>query len=230
MVDTSDAWIVERTGIRERHILDPSLAASDLATEAGAPGLPRRRASIRRPSTASSSAPSRGDCPFPADGDLRAAEAGRAPGGCAFDLSAACAGFLYGLSIARRVHPRRAVQARAGDRRRGALAHRRLDRSHHLRAVRRRRRRGAAARRTTSGERGILSTHLFADGSLTEILLAAGGRQPRAAHAGGARGQAPLREDERARGLQARRAQHGGGARRRRSRPTASTAERRRPG
>ena len=34
MVDTSDSWIVERTGIRERHILDPSLAASDLAIEA----------------------------------------------------------------------------------------------------------------------------------------------------------------------------------------------------
>ena len=34
MVDTSDAWIVERTGICERHILEPSLAASDLATEA----------------------------------------------------------------------------------------------------------------------------------------------------------------------------------------------------
>ena len=35
MVDTSDAWIVERTGIRERHILDPSQAASDLAAAAG---------------------------------------------------------------------------------------------------------------------------------------------------------------------------------------------------
>ena len=35
MVDTSDAWSVERTGIRQRHILDPSQAASDLATEAG---------------------------------------------------------------------------------------------------------------------------------------------------------------------------------------------------
>ena len=33
-VYTTDAWIVERTGIRERHVLDPSQAASDLATEA----------------------------------------------------------------------------------------------------------------------------------------------------------------------------------------------------
>ena len=50
MVDTSDAWIVERTGIRERHILEPSQAASDLATEAGRAGLPQggRRSVGRR--------------------------------------------------------------------------------------------------------------------------------------------------------------------------------------
>jgi 3-oxoacyl-[acyl-carrier-protein] synthase-3 len=35
MVDTSDAWITERTGIKERRVLDRSLATSDLATEAG---------------------------------------------------------------------------------------------------------------------------------------------------------------------------------------------------
>ncbi len=55
MVDTSDAWITERTGIRERHILEPSLAASDLATEAGAQGLPQGGRRSRRRSTASSS-------------------------------------------------------------------------------------------------------------------------------------------------------------------------------
>ncbi|HSS37622.1 MAG TPA: 3-oxoacyl-ACP synthase, partial [Polyangia bacterium] len=35
MVDTSDAWITERTGIRQRHILEESRAASDLAADAG---------------------------------------------------------------------------------------------------------------------------------------------------------------------------------------------------
>ena len=99
MVDTSDAWIVERTGIRERHILDPSLAASDLATEAGG-----RRAARRASTPATVDCIIVGtvtaDCPVPGHRDLRAEEAGRAAGRCAFDLSAACAGFLYGLSIA----------------------------------------------------------------------------------------------------------------------------------
>ena len=87
-------------GIRERHILDPSLAASDLATEAGAEGVPRgRRRSGRR------------RLHHRRDGDAATARSrrrrrscrrswARRPGGCAFDLSAACAGFLYGLSIA----------------------------------------------------------------------------------------------------------------------------------
>src|SRR5262249_37630494 len=34
MVDTSDEWILQRTGIRERHIVDPGVATSDLGTEA----------------------------------------------------------------------------------------------------------------------------------------------------------------------------------------------------
>jgi 3-oxoacyl-[acyl-carrier-protein] synthase III len=36
MVDTSDEWILQRTGIRERHIVDPGVATSDLAVEARA--------------------------------------------------------------------------------------------------------------------------------------------------------------------------------------------------
>ena len=34
MVDTNDEWILQRTGIRERHIVEPGVATSDLATEA----------------------------------------------------------------------------------------------------------------------------------------------------------------------------------------------------
>ena len=63
-VDTSDAWIVERTGIRERHILDESLAASDLATEASLSAC--RKAGID-PSTIDCIilGTVTGDCPFP---------------------------------------------------------------------------------------------------------------------------------------------------------------------
>ena len=65
MVDTSDAWIVERTGIRERHILDPSLAASDLATAAGREackkaGITPAQIDCIIVGTVT------GDCPFPA--------------------------------------------------------------------------------------------------------------------------------------------------------------------
>jgi 3-oxoacyl-[acyl-carrier-protein] synthase-3 len=97
-VDTSDSWIVERTGIRERHILDPPLAASDLATEAA-----------RNACRAAGIEPSSIDCiivgtvtpdvPFPSTAAFVQKKLGAAPGGCAFDLSAACAGFIYGLSI-----------------------------------------------------------------------------------------------------------------------------------
>jgi 3-oxoacyl-[acyl-carrier-protein] synthase III len=99
MVDTSDAWIVERTGIRERHILDPSLAASDLATDAA------RRACERAGVSPSAVdciivGTVTGDCPFPATATFVQKKLGAPAGGCAFDLSAACAGFLYGISIA----------------------------------------------------------------------------------------------------------------------------------
>ncbi len=99
MVDTSDAWITERTGIRQRHILEPSRAASDLATDAGRAAC--AKAGID-PATVDCIIVGTvtGDCPFPATATFVQKKLGAAPGGCAFDLSAACAGFLYGVSIA----------------------------------------------------------------------------------------------------------------------------------
>jgi 3-oxoacyl-[acyl-carrier-protein] synthase-3 len=41
MVDTSDEWILQRTGIRERHIVDPGVATSDLAVEAARTAIER---------------------------------------------------------------------------------------------------------------------------------------------------------------------------------------------
>ena len=196
MVDTSDSWIVERTGIRERHILDPSLAASDLADRGGAEGLPRGRASI--PSTVDCIIVGTvtGDCPFPATATFVQKKLGAQTGGCAFDLSAACAGFLYGMSIADAFIRTGQFKQRAGHRRRGAVAHRRLD--------------------------GSRTCVLFGDGAGAVLLtadderrarhpvdapvrgrladrdpLAARRRQPRAADAGEPRREAPLREDER---------------------------------
>ena len=43
LVETTDEWILTRTGIRERHIADPGVATSDLATEAAKIALANRR-------------------------------------------------------------------------------------------------------------------------------------------------------------------------------------------
>ena len=56
MVDTSDEWILQRTGIRERHIVDPGVATSDLAKEAARSARSSAPASRRQTSGSSSSA------------------------------------------------------------------------------------------------------------------------------------------------------------------------------
>ena len=178
MVDTSDSWIVERTGIRERHILDPSLAASDLAVEAG-----------QKACRAAGVAPSAidciivgtvtGDCPFPATATFVQKKLGARPGGCAFDLSAACAGFLYGLSIADSF-------IRAGQFKNVLVVgvevlSRIVDWTDRGTCVLFGDGAGAVLMTADAGGvRGVLSTHLYADGALAEVLLmpAGGSREP----------------------------------------------------
>ena len=48
MVDTSDEWILQRTGIRERHIVDPGVATSDLGKEAAVKAIATRGPDARR--------------------------------------------------------------------------------------------------------------------------------------------------------------------------------------
>ena len=73
-----------------------------------------------------------------------AAQARRRTAAPAFDVQAVCSGFVYALTVADSMIRTGSAQRGAGDRRRGLLAHPRLQRPHHLRAVRRRRRRGRA--------------------------------------------------------------------------------------
>ncbi len=97
MVETNDAWIRERTGIGERHIAGEEMATSDMAVEAAKEALAKRGIAAREigviilctvtpdnmfPSTA---------CTVQ---NLLGAE-----GAWGFDLSAACSGFLYGLTV-----------------------------------------------------------------------------------------------------------------------------------
>ncbi|HZI56034.1 MAG TPA: 3-oxoacyl-ACP synthase, partial [Verrucomicrobiae bacterium] len=93
MIDTSDAWLVERTGIRRRHIAERGIASSDLAVEAARKLLAARQieaASLDAIFVATVTP----DMMFPATACLVQNRLG-ARGAWGFDLSAACCGFLY---------------------------------------------------------------------------------------------------------------------------------------
>jgi 3-oxoacyl-[acyl-carrier-protein] synthase-3 len=95
MVETSDQWIVERTGIRQRHIADPGMATSHLAVQAAQGALAERGI----PATdveAIFLATVTPDMFFPATACLVQDRIG-AKGAWGYDISAACSGFLYAL-------------------------------------------------------------------------------------------------------------------------------------
>ena len=96
MVDTSNEWILERTGIRERHIAEPGVGTSDLATEAARQALERRGIAASEVDLiiVATVTP---DMLFPATACLVQDKLG-ANHAWGFDLSAACCGFLYALT------------------------------------------------------------------------------------------------------------------------------------
>ncbi len=99
MIDTTNKWIMERTGIRERHIADDKTAASDIGFEAAKRALKDARVKPEELDliiVATITA----DMPFPSTACLIQDRLG-AKKAAAFDLEAACSGFIYGLSIAR---------------------------------------------------------------------------------------------------------------------------------
>jgi 3-oxoacyl-[acyl-carrier-protein] synthase-3 len=97
MVETNDQWIVERTGIRERHVVDKGVATSDMAAEAARVCLAQRRI---EPSEVEAIivATVTPDMSFPATACLVQDKIG-AKGAWGFDLSAACSGFIYALQV-----------------------------------------------------------------------------------------------------------------------------------
>jgi 3-oxoacyl-[acyl-carrier-protein] synthase-3 len=97
MVQTSDQWIVERVGIRERHLVAPGEATSDMAAEAARRCLAERGLSATDVEViiVASVTP---DMLFPATACLVQDKIG-AKGAWGFDLSAACSGFVYALQM-----------------------------------------------------------------------------------------------------------------------------------
>jgi 3-oxoacyl-[acyl-carrier-protein] synthase-3 len=99
LVDTNDQWIVERTGIRERHIAAEGEFTSDLATQAA-------RAALEVAGLAVDDidlllvATTTPDLVFPSTACIVQSKLGMTNGKPAFDLQAVCSGFVYALSVA----------------------------------------------------------------------------------------------------------------------------------
>jgi len=98
MVDTSDEWIVARTGIRERHIAAPGQTTCDLAEQAALAALAAAELTAQDIDliVLATTTP---DNIFPSTACLLQQRLG-AFGGAAFDVQAVCSGFVYALSVA----------------------------------------------------------------------------------------------------------------------------------
>lgn len=170
-IDTTDEWIATRTGIRQRRIAKQGEFTSDMAAAAAKRAL--EMAGVRPEEldlivvgTIS------GDMPMPSCASFVQHKLGAR--GPAFDVSAACAGSIYGLSIADKF-------VRTGSAKRALvvgveLLSRLIDWDDRNTCVLFGDAAGAMLiAPETEGDRGILSTHLDCDGSLTEILMIPGG-------------------------------------------------------
>ncbi len=173
-LDTSDAWIRERTGIRQRHIAAPDQTASDLGLEAARAALANAGASAADVDCilVATSTP---DSAFPATAVRIQGKLG-VTRGFAFDLAAACTGFVYALAVADSFI--RTGQAR------GVLVigteiySRILDWTDRGTCVLFGDGAGAVflrATEATPGGSGILSCHLHSDGRFGDILHVEGG-------------------------------------------------------
>lgn len=170
MVDTSDEWITDRTGVRQRHIAAPKQATCDLAEEAAknaisAAGISANDIDLIIVATTTA------DRVFPSTACLLQARLGVR--GCpAFDVQAVCTGFVYALSIADKFI------------RTGAAKCALVVGAETLSRIVDWKDRGTcvlfgdgagAVVLQSSEETGILSTHLHADGQYKDLLTVNGG-------------------------------------------------------
>ncbi|MET9695252.1 beta-ketoacyl-ACP synthase III [Streptomyces sp. NPDC006514] len=96
-LDTSDEWITTRTGISQRHVVDPGTSTSDLAVEAGRRAIDNADVETIDYVVLATTTPDR-ICPATAPEVASRLGLGHVP---AFDISAVCSGFLYGVQMAR---------------------------------------------------------------------------------------------------------------------------------
>lgn len=168
-IATSDEWIVERTGIRQRHLAEDGVTTSQLATEAARHALADagvQAADVDLIIVATSTP----DFVFPSTACLVQANLG-AKGGAAFDVQAVCSGFVYALSTADAFI--RAGRARCALVIGAEVFSSILDWNDRSTCVLFGDGAGAVVLKA-SDQPGILAAQLHADGSLTKILCAAG--------------------------------------------------------
>ena len=179
LVDTSDAWIIERTGISERRIAEKDQTTSDLAYEASkkalkAAGVGPEDIDLVLVATMTP------DMILPSTSCVLQEKLG-ARKAASFDLYAACSGFIYGMSVAD-------AFIRSGVYRNillvGAeILSRFMDWEDRATCILFGDGAGAAVIQRHTGKRGILSTHLHSDGSMGDLIhVPAGGAQHPASH------------------------------------------------
>ena len=170
MVETSDSWIVERTGIRERRLAAPGEACSDLGVLAAQQALADadvQAAQLDLILVATCT----GDSPLPSTASLIQHRLG-AVKAAACDISAACCGFVYGLSVAD-------AFVRTGHRYVLVIGSEVMssitDWTDRNTCVLFGDGAGAVVLGPTEEDRGILSLHLHADGRFSDLICVPGG-------------------------------------------------------
>jgi len=174
LIDTSDEWITERTGIKERRIVEKGQTTSDLAYEASrralkAAGIGAQELDLILVATMTP------DTILPSMGCVLQEKLG-AKNAAAFDIAAACSGFIYGMSVADafiRSETYKNILLVGAE-----VLSSFTDWEDRTTCILFGDGAGAAVIQRHTGKRGILSTHLHSDGSLGNLLyVPAGGAQ-----------------------------------------------------
>jgi len=170
MVETSDSWIVERTGIRERRLAAPDEACSDLGVLAAQQALADANVQAAQLDLILV-ATCTGDSPLPSTASLIQHRLG-AEKVAACDISAACCGFVYGLSVAD-------AFVRTGHRYVLVIGSEVMssitDWTDRNTCVLFGDGAGAVVLGPTEEDRGVLSLHLHADGRFSDLICVPGG-------------------------------------------------------
>jgi len=176
MVDTSDEWIVQRTGVRERHIADDGEAASDLGLRAAQQALDRAGVEAEEVDFIVVGT-TMGDMAFPTTANLLQHRLGCRSAG-SVDVYAACSGSIYSLSIGSQyieTGKYRTVLCVGAD-----CLSRLTDYTDRGTCILLADAAGAVVLRPATGESGILDVDLYSDGRYGDLLIqpAGGSRSP----------------------------------------------------